>query len=147
MSAGERSERPARTLGMSRSVVFICVLILCAINAAAARDLGQWEGANPAIAAWFKNLKQPDNPAISCCGESDAYFADDFEVEGDQYVAIVTDDRPDAPLRRPHVPPGTRIVIPKHKIKHDQGNPTGHGIVFYNPVSAVVHCYVPPGGV
>ena len=109
---------------MIRSILLACAGLL-AIGAAHARDLGQWEGADPAIAAWFKNLKQPDNPAISCCGESDAYFADDFEVDGDQYVAIVTDDRPDAPLRRPHVPPGTRIVIPKHKIKHDQGNPTG----------------------
>jgi hypothetical protein len=133
---------------MRRAHLLIVVFALTgAINAAAARDLGQWHAADPAIAAWFRNLKQPDNPAVSCCGESDAYFADDFEVLDDQYVAIVTDDRPDGPLRRPHVPPGTRIVIPRHKIKHDQGNPTGHGIVFYNPLSQTVHCYVPPGGV
>ncbi|MBX9840895.1 MAG: hypothetical protein K2Z80_03700 [Xanthobacteraceae bacterium] len=120
---------------------------LLAIGAAQARDLGQWHAADPAVAAWFKKLRQPDNPSMSCCGESDAYFADDFEVSGDRYVAIVTDDRPDGPLRRLHVPRGTRIVIPKHKIKHDEGNPTGHGIVFYNPLSDIVHCYVPPGGV
>ena len=131
---------------MKPSVLVVCAGVF-AIGAAHARDLGQWHTADPAIATWFKNLKQPDNPAISCCGESDAYFADDFEVLGDRYVAIVTDERPDAPLRRPHVPRGTRIVIPQHKIKHDQGNPTGHGIVFYNPLSATVHCYVPPGGV
>ena len=28
------------------------------------------------------------NPAISCCGEADAFEADSFEVHGDQYVAI-----------------------------------------------------------
>src|SRR5580693_4411641 len=35
----------------------------------------------------------PDNPAVSCCGEADAFEADAFEVEveGDHYIAIITD--------------------------------------------------------
>ena len=36
---------------------------------------------------------QPDNPAVSCCGEADAFEADTFEVEGDHYVAIITDGK------------------------------------------------------
>ena len=42
----------------------------------------------------------------------------------------ITDDRPDEPLGRPHVRNGTEIEIPDQKLKWDQSNPTGHGIVF-----------------
>lgn len=95
---------------------------------------------------WYENLKQPDNPTASCCGPADAYWADSFEQEKGQYVAIVTDERPDEPLKRPHVPVGTRILVPNHKIKWNEGNPTGHGVVFLSRAD-YVFCYVPPGGV
>jgi hypothetical protein len=49
-------------------------------------------------------------------------------------------------LNRPHIAPGTRVVIPNSKLKFDQGNPTGHGVVFMRP-DGMVFCYVPPGGV
>ena len=116
------------------------------IGAADARDTGQWESANSEIREWYQALMQPDNPAVSCCGEADAYWADSFEVEGDKYVAIITDSRPDAPLRRKHVDVGTRIVVPNHKLKYDQSNPTGHGVIFLSKGDHV-YCYVPPGGV
>jgi hypothetical protein len=118
----------------------------CLISAAPAHDLGQWESASPEIRQWYRALMQPDNPAISCCGEADAYWADAFEVEGDRYVAIITDSRPDEPLRRKHVDVGTRIVVPNHKLKYDQSNPTGHGIIFLSSRD-YVYCYVAPGGV
>ena len=50
-----------------------------------------------------------------------------------QYVAIVANEREDAPLHRPHRNAGERIVVPNHKIKWDAGNPTGHGVLFINP--------------
>jgi hypothetical protein len=106
-------------------------------------DRGQWS--DGAIAQWFKSLMQPDRPTISCCGEADAYWADKFETQGDQYAAIITDTRPDEPLGRQHVEPGTKIVIPHNKIKYDKGNPTGHGIVFLNLYGSVF-CYLPPSG-
>jgi hypothetical protein len=62
---------------------------------ALARDLGQWDDVDPLVRKWFRELKQPDNPSLSCCGETDAYWADDYEVNGDQYVAIITDTRDD----------------------------------------------------
>ena len=111
-----------------------------------ARDNGQWEATDAAVRAWFRELMQPDNPRVSCCGEADAYYADAFEVEGDKYVAIITDTRADAPLGRPHVPAGTKVVVPNHKLKYDRGNPTGHGVIFIN-LSRDVLCYVVPGGV
>jgi len=46
-----------------------------------ARDLGQWDDpANADIKKWYQDLKQPDNLAVSCCGEADAYWADAFEA-------------------------------------------------------------------
>jgi hypothetical protein len=101
---------------------------------------------------WYASLKQPDAPGTSCCGESDAYFADSFEVTKDgDYVAIITDERPDVPLQRDHIEVGTKIVIPKYKIKFDQGNPTGHGILFVKKYEGsdewMIYCYLPPGGV
>jgi len=118
----------------------------CLVNVANARDFGQWEAVNPEIREWYQALMQPDNPSISCCGEADAYWAASFEVEGDKYVAIITDSRPDEPLRRKHIDVGTRIVVPNHKLKYDQSNPTGHGIIFLNR-GDYVYCYVAPGGV
>jgi hypothetical protein len=112
---------------------------------APARDLGQWDDVDPLISKWFRELKRPDNPFGSCCGESDAYWADSYEVNGDQYIAIITDERDDEPLRRAHIETGTRFVVPNNKIKWGSGNPTGHGIIFIIPGGDVI-CYLPPGG-
>jgi hypothetical protein len=120
--------------------------IVCVVGVANARDLGQWETGDPAIRAWYRALMQPDNPTTSCCGEADAYWADSYEVDGDKYVAIITDARPDEPLRRRHIDVGTKIVVPNHKLKYDQSNPTGHGIIFLS-TGDFVYCYVAPGGV
>lgn len=132
--------------------IALAVVMVIMSTGAWSRDLGQWAQSDPALSAWFESLKQPDNPYLSCCGESDAYWADSYEVTPDgNYVAIITDERPDEPLKRRHREVGTRIVVPKHKLKFDQGNPTGHGIIFIRPTeeptSADVYCYLAPGGV
>jgi hypothetical protein len=106
---------------------------------AAARDNGQWENQPAFMRQWFQKLMQPDNPYQSCCGEADAFEADSFEVNGDQYVAIITNGKG-------VIPDGTRISVPNHKIKWDEGNPSGHGIIFIG-TGGQVFCYVTPGGV
>lgn len=123
------------------AVAFIYVAL---ISKAYPRDLGQWS--DPSLAEWYRNLKQPDVPTMSCCGEADAYWADSFETSGDQYIAIITDNRPDEPLKRRHIDIGTKIVIPNNKLKYDESNPTGHGIIFLSS-NDYVYCYLPPGGV
>jgi len=47
---------------------------------------------------------QPNNPGMSCCGEADTFEAGNFEVEGDQYVAVITDGKG-------VIPNGTRIRV------------------------------------
>ena len=127
-------------------VWWLLLLIGLMANGVFARDIGQWDATDPDIKRWFQNLRMPDSPSMSCCGEADAYWADSFEIDGDKYVAIITDERPDGPLGRAHHDVGQRIVIPPQKIKWDQGNPTGHGIVFLG-THGEVYCYVTPGGV
>src|SRR5262249_30608693 len=112
---------------------------------AKARDLGQCGNQDPALRQWFESLRLPGDPTCSCCGEADAYWADDFEVKGDQYVAIITDPRPDGPLGRVHIEPGTRYFVPNYRIvKRERGNPTGHGLIFI--LDNLVFCYLPPEG-
>jgi hypothetical protein len=125
--------------------VWAAVLVL-SICKAPARDLGQWDGVDPLHRQWFNGLMQPDRPNLSCCGEADGYWADSYEVKGDQYVAIITDTRDDTKIgRRQHIEAGTRVAVPNSKIKWGSGNPTGHGIIFIG-LGGDVFCYLPPGG-
>ena len=132
------------------SPIIICTVwaavVVLSICKAPARDLGQWEGLDALTRQWFNGLMQPDNPNLSCCGLADAYWADSYEVKGDQYVAIITDTRDDIKLgRAQHIEAGTRVTVPNHKIKWDRSNPTGHGIIFIG-IGGDVFCYLPPGG-
>jgi len=106
---------------------------------ALARDNGQWTTNPTHVRQWYQRLMQPDNPQVSCCGEADAFEADNFEVEGDHYVAIITNGRG-------VIANGTKIPVPNRKMKWDDGNPTGHGIIFIS-TTGDVYCYVTPGGV
>jgi hypothetical protein len=86
----------------------ICVIVLLASSAAAARDFGQWEEQPQNVRGWFQKLMQPDNPYVSCCGEADAYWADSYEVDADRYVAIITDERTGNSVASADEPPGRR---------------------------------------
>jgi hypothetical protein len=122
------------------------LLILLLSTPGFAHDSGQWEASDPAIREWFQTLMQPDNPSLSCCGFSDAYYADEVHVRAGKTYATITDDRPDAPLNRPHIPNGTEIEIPNNKLKWNRGNPTGHNVLFVNP-SHIVFCFVQGSGI
>lgn len=124
--------------------LLIPLILVIAIVPALGRTGGDWSGIEPKVQEWVRNLMQPDNPMVSCCGLSDAYWADIYESEGDHYVAIITDDRPDEPLGRPHIPVGTRIPVPNPKIKWDTPNPSEHGWLFLQMGTHSVYCYAPP---
>lgn len=120
-------------------MIRLAFLLLLFSGAAEARDSGQWAAQPPAVRQWFQSLMQPDNPSSSCCGEADAFEADSYDVNGDEYVAIITNGKGE-------IPEGSRIPVPNKKIKWDRGNPTGHGIIFIGNFGEVL-CYIPPGGV
>lgn len=143
-----RPDTPDRT-PLIGCLIFVVVLAIAAIFLivahASAHDDNHGGVSDPAIQQWYRGLMQPDNPASSCCGEADAYWADEVHVRNGKTYATITDDRDDAPLGRPHVDNGTEIEIPNHKLKYDRGNPTGHGVVFLSR-QGYVFCYVQPGG-
>jgi hypothetical protein len=120
------------------ALILLGLTVLAPGAPAVARDNGQWASAPSEIREWFQGLRQPDHPRISCCGEADAFEADQFETEGDHYVAIITDGKG-------VIQNGTRISVPNTKMKWDRGNPTGHGIIFIGD-HGQIYCYVTPGG-
>jgi hypothetical protein len=128
-----------------KNIILFLGVFGCLIGGVNARDLGQWDAVDPGIREWYQALMQPDVPNASCCGEADAYWADEVHVRNGKTYARVTDDRPDEPRGRPHIEIGTEIEIPNNKLKWDRANPTGHGIVFLSR-GGYVFCYVQPGG-
>lgn len=128
---------------MIKSAILLAICLVAA--SAGARDLGQWDPTDP-VTQWYQSLMQPDVPTASCCQESDAYFADTVRVRDGKTYAVVTDDRPDGPLMRPHVEVGTEVEIPPNKLKWDRGNPTGHNVLFMSR-SGYVFCFVQGTGI
>ncbi len=127
-------------------VLFVFAFEIVLMRGAYARDLGQWENSEPSVRKWYQELMRPDAPESSCCGEADAYWADDVHFRGGKTFVTITDDRPDEPRGRPHIPIGTEIEVPAEKLKWDRSNPTGHGVLFLSRAN-FVFCYVQPGGV
>lgn len=118
-------------------------LLLC--RQVFARDNGQWENTDPVVHEWYRTLERPDMPGAICCTEADAYFADEVHVRDGKTYATITDDRPDGPLGRPHVPSGTEFEVPQEKLKWDRGNPTGHNVLFIS-TSGFTWCFVMGSG-
>jgi hypothetical protein len=96
----------------------------------------------------------------SCCGEADAYEADEYEVDKEGNItAVVTNGAGGG--SKIMVPDGTRIKIPAKKVvvREANTNPTGHGWVFLapytehsgdvraNPEDRHVYCWVAPAGI
>lgn len=133
--------------------IIALIILLFNIRISPARDLGQWNS-NDAVTQWYQKLMQPDAPVASCCGESDAYWCDDYYSRDGKAYCKITDDRPDEPRKRPHRDIGQEFEIPTNKLKWSDSdpqpridiNPTGHGIIFLSR-GDWVYCYVTPGGV
>ena len=131
-----------RTADIIGAILLVAGMIyLATVNFVQAHDHN-----DPVNDAWMKTLMQPDNPAIPCCGKADAYWCDNYYVRDGKSFCKITDDRVDEPLGRPHIPVGTEIEIPNHKLKWDRGNPTGHAVVFVSR-SLLVHCFVQGTGI
>lgn len=130
----------------------VLLVVMFLIAPSHGRDFGQWQNNDPAVSEWYRTLMRPDEPQYSCCGEADAYWADDVHVRDGKTYAKITDDRPDEPRRRQHRNIGEEFEIPPEKLKWDRSNPTGHAVLFlsvpnnYYPKGAVL-CFVQGGGV
>lgn len=118
--------------------------LLYLVGQSLAKDSGQWTNTDPEIASWYRSLMQPDHPLVPCCSFADAYYADKIIVRGNKTFAVITDDRPDEPFGRPHIPVGTEFEIQPNKLKWDSGNPVGHNVLFVG--AGGVYCFVQTSG-
>lgn len=133
MTAEKRMERAWRViLYLLTGLLVAGVLLLVSSIVARAHD------EDPEIHAWLSSVKQPDT-GISCCGPSDAYYCDEG-AKGSQVTCTINDFRDDKKLHRVHVPNGTVIDIPQHKINKDP-NPTGRAVVWLSR-ERFVWCFV-----
>ena len=167
----ELSDRTTLVLaGLLIGIVVGILMAIFAAHGARAGDYGRAAGAianTPEQRAWYSRLMRPDAPASSCCGEGEAYWADESHWEGGEMYAVITDDRPDCLPKtselevvvcRAHEEVGTRYVVPAARIVGVQshGNPTGHVIVFLSAPTyrqeggmspRAVICYIMNGGI
>jgi len=123
------------------AAVVVIVLLTVAITRALSHDHD-----HPEHDQWYETLMMPDNPSVRCCGKDDEYRCDAFVRDGQTWCRV-TDDRVNP--RRPPVAIGTEILIPPHKYKYNQGNPTGHTLVFGKPQGDdfYVYCFVQGTGI
>ena len=126
---------------MKRIILFLGICG-CSIVELGARDLGQWEGGDPAIRQWYQSLMQPDVPTSSCCGEADAYWADEIHVRNGR-TSCASPMTPGWPLAGRTSKPEIEIAL---QAQMGPVQSTGHGIVFMSR-TGYVFCYVQPGRV
>lgn len=79
--------------------------------------------------AWFKSLKQPDAPTVSCCDVSDCKKTE-AQWQGGGWFA--------------KLPDGTPVPIPDKKIVTKTPSLDGEAYLCANPKSRHVYCFVPP---
>jgi hypothetical protein len=135
---------------MARNVVIKItlgvVVALFTSMAMNARDLGQWDDpANADLKRWYQQLKQPDNPAVLCCGETTLIGADAFETTADgEYIVIITD----RPKRRAVV--STAILARELSFRKTRSNGMRATLWVMNLIflsrTDNVFCYLPPLG-
>ncbi len=125
----------------ARGFVVVALFTFAFVSLAFAHD-----HENPEHDQWYETLMMPDNPSVRCCGLEDEYRCDAFTRKGETWCRV-TDDR--VIPGRPVVAIGTEIFIPPHKYKYDQGNPTGHTLVFGRPQGDdfYVYCFVQGTGI
>jgi len=139
--------------------LWLLPLALCVFTAGPAQSRDGWQGrtlvCDPSLISdggrlaicqkWISTVKQPDT-RVSCCGDGDAYIADDFETRDGKFYAIITGNYSTDRGTVEPVGKGMKILIPPNKLNRaadDGGNPSGHGVVFLS-ASGEVLCYFGP---
>ena len=84
-----------------------------------------WDTEDNDLASWFAT-----EIVTRCCDQRDAYLADLVDGDGDNIVAIITDGSANAKYSKPEVANGTRIVVPRDRIKLEPPVPGGHAVIF-----------------
>jgi len=95
------------------------------------------EGADPALAPWFKSLRQPGTNQ-SCCDMADCRTVQ-YRKAGDHFQAFIGDEFP----RWANVPHAW-VDVPNANVLHRRDNPTGEGIACW--FQGQVLCFIEGNG-
>ena len=91
------------------------------------------DNADPALAPWFKGLRQPGTGA-ECCSIADCRAA---EVRRDAQGYEVKVDH------KWHISSAFWLRVPAERILAERHNPTGGAVLCYTPEAGIL-CFVPP---
>lgn len=104
---------------------------------------------HPEFDEWYAQLKQPDNPSMSCCGTADGYWCDNVHTRDGKNYCYISDDR--IIMHRTPRPVGMEIEIPDRKMmdgNKSRGNPTGHSVIFLTSgEEPAVYCFILDSGI
>ena len=111
---------------------FLTVAIVFALSGTLALALPP-DNADPALAPWFKSLKQPGTGA-ECCSISDCRAA---EVRRDSQGYEVKVDQ------KWRLSATFWLRVPPERILDERSNPTGGAVLCFTPEAGIL-CFVPP---
>src|SRR5215469_11624117 len=89
--------------------------------AAAGLACATFAKADPALAPWYKSLKQP-NTGVSCCSIADCRAAD-YRTNGDHYEVFINNKW---------------TVVPQDKVLQRVDNPVGRAVVCWTPALGIM---------
>jgi hypothetical protein len=105
---------------MKTRLILAAAFMLAAAHAAALPP----PNADPALAPWFRDLRQPGT-GMSCCSIADCRPTD-YRTTGDQYEVLIGD---------------RWLAVPPDKILDRRDNPTGRAIVCWTPQRGIM-CFI-----
>ena len=117
----------------------LCQVIVAGVIGGYCMPLGAEppDGADPALAPWFKSLRQPGTNQ-SCCDMTDCRMVQ-YRKAGDHFQAFIGDDFP----RWSNVPHAW-VDVPNANVLHRRDNPTGEGIACW--FQGQVLCFIEGNG-
>jgi hypothetical protein len=95
------------------------------------------DGADPALAPWFKSLSQPRTNQ-PCCDMADCRTVK-YRITGDHFEAFIGNEFP-----RWSNPPRDWVNVPNENVLHRTDNPTGEGVACW--FQGQVLCFVEGNG-
>ena len=95
------------------------------------------EGADPALAPWFKSLVQPQT-GLSCCGIADCRPVP-YRIQGTHFQAYIGGAFP-----RWSRAPYDWVEVPDENVLHRHDNPTGEGVACWR--NGQVICFIEGNG-
>lgn len=123
----------------------IALFLLLSITAAAHAE--GWDTEDADLASWFAT-----DVVQICCDQKDAYLADEVDGDGENMIAVITDGAANPKYGKPAIPNGTRIIVPRDRVRFSPPVPGGHAVIFLSkdqsvpPEMRIVYCYFPKGG-